>query len=215
MQRTSDGEKFVAKVNKDQDTFEMAKEEADRLFVFSSRHIVKLVESFIHREDDVDKFVIIMEYCNLGDLTNLFRIAQNKPEYMPLFVRIINGVLQGLNVLHGTKQIHRDIKPLNVLLSGDFNDFKTIIVKLGDFGLARFVDCSQVVAMSKNLGTPFYFSPETLLEQDGGMPSDMWAVGVTFHQMLSETGKSPFLNTRDWVNGNPIKLPAHVPDFIA
>ena len=143
-------------------------------------------------EDGVEKFIIITEYCNLGDLSKVMKITQGKAEYMPLFVRIINGVLQGLSVLHSTKQIHRDLKPLNILVSGDLNDFKTVVAKLGDLGLGKFVDSSQVILVTRVAGTLNYISPEMMIENAGGMPSDMWALGVTFHQMLSENGGNPF-----------------------
>ena len=47
------------------------------------------------------------------------------------------------------------------------------------------------------------------------MPSDMWALGVTFHQMLSESGRNPFDSFENWFNGKPTKLPAYVPKNIA
>jgi serine/threonine protein kinase len=48
------------------------------------------------------------------------------------------------------------------------------------------------------------------------MPSDMWALGVTFHEMLSYSGKNPFTNIGEVLKGQPIpELPAYVPEKIA
>jgi serine/threonine protein kinase len=100
----------------------LAEEEAERLNQFSSRNIVKFIESFKQTENEVEKLIIITEYCNLGDLSKVMKVTQGKPEYMPVFERIIMGTLQGLSALHNTKQLHRDIKPLNILICGDLNE---------------------------------------------------------------------------------------------
>jgi len=83
-------------------------------------------------------------------------------------------------VLHSTKQVHRDIALKNIFLQGDIKNVKNLIAKLGDFGLARDVNSSKVSIVSFG-GTPIYMSPEILTGLGGGMPSDMWAVGVVIH----------------------------------
>lgn len=50
--------------------------------------------------------------------------------------------------------------------------------KLGDFGLVKDIDHSLLTA-TMNRGTMNYFSPEMMRFEGCGMPSDMWALGVT------------------------------------
>ena len=84
---------------------------------------------------------------------------------------------------------------------------------MGDFGLARDVTSTKVTELSFG-GTLIYMSPEILTYKGGGMPSDMWAVGVCMHQLLSETGGSPWgegLNYDAQIKGEFTRLPSYVP----
>ncbi|TTI61474.1 Mitogen-activated protein kinase kinase kinase kinase 2 [Bagarius yarrelli] len=82
---------------------------------------------------------------------------------------------QGLNHLHETGKIHRDIKGANILLTerGD--------VKLADFGVAA--EISATAAKRKSfIGTPYWMAPEVAaVEKKGGYNHlcDIWAVGIT------------------------------------
>ena len=81
---------LVAKVNKDDSTFEMAKTEARRLASYNSRYIVKYIESFPHDTDFGEVFIIILEYCSGGDLEDFVEKHGGKKENMPLYVTIIH-----------------------------------------------------------------------------------------------------------------------------
>uniref|UniRef100_A0A673J790 non-specific serine/threonine protein kinase n=1 Tax=Sinocyclocheilus rhinocerous TaxID=307959 RepID=A0A673J790_9TELE len=88
---------------------------------------------------------------------------------------ICRETLQGLNHLHETGKIHRDIKGANILLT-DRGD-----VKLADFGVAAEISAS--VAKRKSfIGTPYWMAPEVAaVEKKGGYNHlcDIWAVGIT------------------------------------
>lgn len=94
--------------------------------------------------------------------------------------------------------VHRDIAPKNIFLSGDLTKIASVVAKLGDFGLAFDVKSSKVTEASLK-GTMQYFSPEMLQGKGGGMPSDMWAVGITIYEMLS--GTCPFADIMAKFNG--------------
>lgn len=136
-----------------------------------------------------------------------------KEEHLRLYLKIASDILHGVSVLHSTKQVHRDIALKNIFLSGDLASGE-IIAKLGDFGLARDVSSSKVSLVSYG-GTPVYMSPEILRQEGGGMPSDMWAVGVTIHQILSGKGGIAFANLEDLIKGKPNRLPEFVPEYLA
>lgn len=91
-------------------------------------------------------------------------------------------ILEGLKVLH-TKTIHRDLKPENVLLAGD-------TLKIGDFGLAKFVDEATRTLTFKGSGTPQYMAPEVWTGQHVSPATDLYALGVLFFEAV--TGQPPF-----------------------
>jgi len=92
-------------------------------------------------------------------------------------VRLIAQLLRALTYIHRRGVIHRDIKPGNVLVVGGE-------VKLLDFGIA-----TNSTGTSELAGTLDYMAPELLLGAPPSAQSDLYAVGVIFHQLL--TGRFP------------------------
>ena len=82
--------------------------------------------------------------------------------------------------------MHRDIKPENLLFSAKDSD--TGIIKVTDFGLARFVDGETFATTT--CGTPGYVAPEILSQKPYKEPCDYWSVGVVMYILLS--GQPPF-----------------------
>ena len=89
-------------------------------------------------------------------------------------------ILKGLKKMYKKKKFHRDLKPLNIFVSGDLSRPSSVIAKLGDFGFVKDVEHSMIEFMSFK-GTRNYFSPEMITAQEGGLPSDMWALGVILY----------------------------------
>lgn len=92
-------------------------------------------------------------------------------------VQLIAQLLRALTYIHRRGVIHRDIKPGNVLVVGDE-------VKLLDFGIA-----TNTAGAADLAGTLDYMAPELLLGEAPSARSDLYAVGVIFHQLL--TGRFP------------------------
>ncbi|XP_051501469.1 mitogen-activated protein kinase kinase kinase kinase 2-like isoform X1 [Myxocyprinus asiaticus] len=119
------------------------------------------------------KLWICMEYCGGGSLQDIYQVTGPLKEKQIAY--ICRETLQGLNHLHETGKIHRDIKGANILLTerGD--------VKLADFGVAAEISAS--VAKRKSfIGTPYWMAPEVAaVEKKGGYNHlcDIWAVGIT------------------------------------
>mmetsp|Transcript_38221 Transcript_38221/g.61221 ORF Transcript_38221/g.61221 Transcript_38221/m.61221 type:complete len:297 (-) Transcript_38221:4356-5246(-) len=109
---------------------------------------------------------------------------------------IVRQILMGVEYLHSRNIVHRDLKLENILLS---DDTPSAIVKIADFGLARFfADDSELRTIC---GSPLYVAPEIL---DIGTSSetytpavDMWSIGVILYILLS--GNSPFDNEDEQV----------------
>ena len=75
--------------------------------------------------------------------------------------------------MHGMDIIYRDLKPENLLVSGDG------YLKLTDFGFAKIVKGRTYTLC----GTPEYIAPEILLNKGHGKPVDWWALGILIYEM--------------------------------
>jgi serine/threonine-protein kinase len=94
-------------------------------------------------------------------------------------------LLGALAAIHALGIVHRDVKPSNVLVRRDG------IVKLGDFGIARFAD-APVTAATQELapGTGAYMSPEQVLSRPIDARSDLYSAAIVLYEMLA--GRPPF-----------------------
>jgi serine/threonine protein kinase/Tol biopolymer transport system component len=112
-------------------------------------------------------------------------------------VDITCQVAAALQAAHSAGIVHRDIKPENVMIRRD------ALVKVLDFGLAKLtaaddhpIDPDAPIASTiltnpgLVMGTAAYMSPEQARGNSVDSRTDLWSLGVCFHEML--TGKSPF-----------------------
>ncbi|WP_249138470.1 serine/threonine-protein kinase [Phycicoccus avicenniae] len=125
-------------------------------------------------------------------------------------VRSIMGqAALALGAAHEAGVVHRDVKPGNIMVTPGGE------VKLTDFGIARAVDGSGQTRTGEVLGTPHYLSPEQALGEPATGASDLYALGVVAHEML--TGRRPFekntpvATALSQVNDPPPPLPDDVP----
>ncbi len=125
-------------------------------------------------------------------------------------------ILSALDYAHKNGVIHRDIKPANIILmpSGQ--------VKLMDFGIARVAADRSLTKTGIALGTLFYLSPEQIQGERPDVRSDIYALGVTFYEVL--TGKRPIDGDSDYsimtahlqhVPQDPVELNPLVPPALA
>lgn len=100
--------------------------------------------------------------------------------------RTVLGLARGLEALHRSGKVHRDIKPPNVLVTAEGR------VILLDFGLvAELAGAHTQQAVAPQLvGTPAYMSPEQALAVPGSPACDWYSVGVMLYQAVS--GDLPF-----------------------
>ncbi len=100
---------------------------------------------------------------------------------------IADAVAQGLDYAHEKGIVHRDVKPENILLSGDN-------VGLADFGIARAVvqaeQGNKLTSTGIVIGTPTYMSPEQAAADKVDGRADIYALGCVLYEMLS--GGEPF-----------------------
>ncbi len=165
---------------------------------------------FDYGEDD-DVAFLVME---LVDGRPLSQLIKERGRIDADQVRsVIGQCALALGVAHEAKVVYRDVKPANILVREDG------LVKLTDFGIARAVDASGHTRAGDLLGTPSYLSPEQALGRPATGASDLYALGVVGHEMLS--GAKPFdkptpiATAMSHLHEPPPPLPDDVPEDLA
>jgi len=170
--------KLPSDLRKDTDLIRRFKQEARALARLSHPHIVQVYD-FVQDCGQAWIAMELIEGSNLADyLENEGAIPISET------VRLATQMAEGLAYAHERGVIHRDFKPANVILSDDG------AVKITDFGLAKIAQSSVHTQVGSLLGSPAYMSPEQTQGKAVDAYSDIYAVGVTFYEMIS--GRIPF-----------------------
>ncbi|CAI5745777.1 unnamed protein product [Peronospora destructor] len=147
--------------------------------VLSSVNHVNIMRLYEVIEDNT-KCYLVTELAEGGDLFDRI-VKQGKfPEREAQ--KVSAALVEALHYCHTHSIIHRDVKPENVLLSGDD-------VKLCDFGFARQLNHPGEQA-SDSCGTPGYAAPEILDGKSYGLEVDVFSLGVVIYIILC--GYPPF-----------------------
>jgi len=125
---------------------------------------------------------IVMEY--IDGITLKEYIDQQGPLSWNEAVHFTLQILRGLQHAHDKGVVHRDIKPQNIMVLPDG------IIKVADFGIARFARSEQETITDKAIGSVHYISPEQAKGEKTDEKADIYSVGVMLYEML--TGKLPF-----------------------
>lgn len=129
-----------------------------------------------------DQAYIVMEYIDGPTLES--RLTEGTPAVPELRSRVLLEVAAALDYAHQRGVVHRDIKPLNIMLTAGG------AVKITDFGIAKTLLGRTVTQTGMVLGTPFYMSPEQVQGRPLDGRSDQFALAVMAYQLL--TGTKPF-----------------------
>jgi eukaryotic-like serine/threonine-protein kinase len=136
---------------------------------------------FDYGEDDHLTFLVM----ELVDGHPLSAVIREQGALSPEIVRsVLAQAAMALGVAHEAGVVHRDVKPANIIVREDG------VVKLTDFGIARAMDAIGHTRVGEMLGTPNYISPEQAMGEQATGASDLYALGVVAHEML--TGTRPF-----------------------
>ena len=124
---------------------------------------------------------LAMEYFPNGSLAELIPQGLSGRQALSLLAQAAGA----LREVHTRGVIHRDIKPGNLMARADGS------IVLADFGIAKRLGNDLGHTRHGELyGTPYYVSPEQIEGSPATMQSDIYSLGIIFHEML--TGKRPF-----------------------
>jgi tetratricopeptide (TPR) repeat protein len=146
------------------------------------------------RGEDQDVRFYSMELVDGGSLHEVVRnlktfgkderwgLVTGSREYVVWAIQQVLEAARGLEYAHRQGVIHRDVKPMNILLNRD-----PFGVKVGDFGLAVDLGAARMTTAGKVMGTFAYMAPEQICGQHDrvGPWTDVYALGVTLFELLT------------------------------
>lgn len=163
--------------------------EATAAAQLNHRNITTVHDFGEHPDTDRDGRVrlfpfLVLEFLEGSDLDCLLAQA---PVGLPIGQVLDYGIqtCAGLAEAHRAGVVHRDIKPANLMLLPDGT------VKICDFGIAHLTHTTtSLTAYGVRMGTPGYMPPEQEQGRSVDLRADLYALGVTLHQLL--TGSKGF-----------------------
>ncbi|MBX7167535.1 MAG: serine/threonine protein kinase [Pirellulales bacterium] len=140
-----------------------------------------LVALYDVKHDQADDTWVVMEYVAGEQLED---VVARHPHGLPQdqVLAWMHGICAGVAYLHDRGIVHRDLKPGNI-----FNDEG--LVKIGDYGLSKFISSSRRSGQTESVGTVHYMAPE-VANGRYGKEIDIYALGIMLYELL--TGRVPF-----------------------
>lgn len=136
---------------------------------------------------------LILEYI---DGVPLDRYVEERSLGIRARLELIVAICRAVAAAHRQLIVHRDLKPSNILVTGDGT------VKLLDFGIAKLLDDEPEAATRTGFGalTPEYAAPEQLRGAPITTSTDVYALGVLLHELLT--------GTRPRTEGDTVRRPS-------
>jgi len=154
---------------------EAFRQEAQLLATLDHGNLPKVSDFFTEN----GKHYLVMDFVRGETLEHVLNAANG---FLPesLVLGWAGQLCDVLGYLHSRQPpiIFRDLKPANIMLDADGR------IKLIDFGIARAFQPGKSKD-TQAMGTPGYAAPEQYGTGQSGPPSDVYALGVTLHQLLT------------------------------
>ncbi|GAA4916396.1 serine/threonine-protein kinase [Streptomyces coeruleoprunus] len=133
---------------------------------------------------DGDDLYLVMQYVEGADLAD--HLAEHEPYPWQWAVSVAAQLCAVLAAVHAVPIVHRDLKPRNVMVKPDGT------VTVLDLGVASVLDTdtTRLTHTGSPIGSPAYMAPEQAMGGAVGPYTDLYALGVLLHELLS--GNVPF-----------------------
>ncbi|MCD2466425.1 protein kinase [Streptomyces sp. MBT42] len=127
---------------------------------------------------------LVMQYVEGADLAD--HLAEHDPYPWEWAVSVAAQLCAVLAAVHAVPIVHRDLKPRNVMVRPDGS------VLVLDLGVASVLDSdtTRLTHTGSPIGSPAYMAPEQAMGGAVGPSTDLYALGVLLHELLS--GNVPF-----------------------
>src|SRR4030095_3917680 len=136
-----------------------------------------------HTGTFLDRPFIVMEYVEGETFADI--IASGRPVPLGQKLQLLDQLLAGPQYAHTKGIIHRDIKPSNVMVDAEG------VVRVLDFGIARFGQGGGLTRSGVVLGTLNYMSPEQLSGAAIDARADIFAAGLVAYELLTSKAAFP------------------------
>jgi serine/threonine protein kinase len=127
------------------------------------------------------------EYYPAGSISSYLKSHPGVPNTTRMIW--IYGIAFGMDLLHSRRIMHRDLKPLNVLLDANLHP------RICDFGISKDFSGLNSLNQTGTIGTPGFIAPEILDDRYFSWPVDVFAYGMTVWMIV--TGERPFAAKRN------------------
>jgi len=146
------------------------------------------ITTFFGSIKGVDRFCLVMEFAPEGSLGAMIKSGDVIP--MDLKMKFAMDVAKGMDFLHRSHVLHRDLKADNVLVMSR-DPAVAVCCKITDFGCSRFDGTEgQQMTKTKGVGTPTHMAPEILNNQKYSMPADVYSFAILLWNLFTQ--KEPY-----------------------
>lgn len=144
---------------------------------------INLISLWDIRTNDMGESWVVMEYVPGPSLED---IVEAQPSGLPEedVKQWFCSTAAGVAYLHDQGIVHRDLKPANIFFDEDQQ-----VIKIGDYGLSKYISCSRRSGQTESVGTFHYMAPE-IGKGVYGKEIDIYALGIILFEVL--TGRVPF-----------------------
>lgn len=189
----------------DKNFYKMANREIENMLRCHHPTIIKSYGISFQDFENQYSINIFMEYLSKGSMATYIKDQTFDNTHRQI---ILIGISRGLLYLHRNRIIHRDIKPLNILL--DDNLYPKII----DFGYSKTAVTEKDLESSLTLGTIYYLAPEVFYDGICDEKSDVYSFAILMYEVL--TGLDAYdreKNHNSFAFLNDVKEKNHRPKF--
>jgi len=171
----------VLQVSAGEEAFHRLTRELRTFAKVRSAHLVTLYDA----GQEAGQCYYAMEFCPGGSLAYPVREVSRSEA-----AEAVSAAARAAHDLHDAGIAHRDIKPANILLADDG-------AKLADLGLVQVLAPGQTITGLGAIGSVEYLDPAIMRGERASRATDIWALGVTLHRVLTGTGVYGDLPARD------------------
>ncbi|MBN2799746.1 MAG: protein kinase [Deltaproteobacteria bacterium] len=163
----------------------------DEARITSELHHARIAQVYDFGKQD-DEYYMALEYVPGLDIRRIINVLRERGERLPfpIALRLAIDVLEGLEYAHAKQDtfgnpmniVHRDVNPRNVMVSTRGE------VKLIDFGVAKATGRLEETRADLIKGKFAYMAPEQIKGDAIDHRADLFAMGLTLHELLTGYG---------------------------